>query len=366
MSRTTAPLAAAGRAAQYDIDWSAAVGKVVWIPGPHRRPTMTEASAQRMLRCTNRSFAKLLDLGLPYDDTDEGKRFEPYDVRNAGLYSGTGVTDVEVAMRMILSFMLGTPEELTRPRRWRYRLSLSAPIGPQPRELRQVFGPTPEAFGGELQSCEPMLGPPVERQGDLFPMFQGAEVSGELVTCGAEDPVRAPELQVAVRELLDCGVRWQFLPTSLELDPAAAMDLGAVNCVVLCSILEADLRELGFAAASYRGWMVGLSQSDHGWVEVTDEDGQVRCLDPSFGMLAEANGFGAADFADLVVGSRLNRVVPTRARLTQPFVVGGDPAAATANPTADPSGGAESTRPDVVSFSCQANKQAAAISAPAL
>lgn len=361
MSRTTAPLAAAGRAAQYDLEWQGAASKVVWIPDPHRRPTMTEASAQRMLRCTDRSFAKLLDLGLPYEDTDDGRRFEPYDLRNVGLYSGTGLTDVEVAMRMILSFMLGTPEELTRPRRWRYRLSLSAPVGPHARELRQVYGPTPEVFGGELQTCEPVLGPRVERDGHLFPMYQGAELAGELVTAGAEDPARAPELQVAVRELMGSGVHWQFLPTSLELEPTAAMDLGVANCVVLCSVLEADLRELGFEAASYRGWMVGLSQSDHGWVEVTDEDGQVRCLDPSFGMLAEGNGFGAADFADLVVGSRLNRIVPTRARLTHPFVVDGDPEATAAIP-----GGGTATGLDVVSFSCQAKKQAAAISAPAL
>jgi hypothetical protein len=69
--------------------------------------------------------------------------------------------------------------------------------------------------------------------------------------------------------------------------------------------------------------MAAISELDHGWVEVVDDDGKVKCLDPSFALLATGNGFGTPDFRELVVGSTVNRVVPTQARVEQDYVVDG-------------------------------------------
>lgn len=304
---------AAPRRALHDIDWLRAVATVAWVPDAHRNPTVPVSTAMRVLRCTDRSFARLLDLGLPATPGADGPLFDAIDLKNVGLYSGSQVTEIEASMRFLLRYMRAGAEALTCPRRWHFQLRLARRAGPA--EPRRVHAPTPEVFGGELHTLDGDDGT------GFVTLRHGDEVTGTLTTRGADDPVRAPAIRAVFRELVDSGVRWQYLPASLEVRPLEALNLGAGNCAVLCDVLERRLVEAGFDARAYHGWMAEVPSVEHGWVEVLDEDGRTKCLDPSFALLAAVPGFEAPEFAELVAGSRLNRVVPTRARLHHPFVV---------------------------------------------
>lgn len=308
---------------EHDIDWRQAVRDVVWIPAPHRVATVPVAAARRALRCTEASFARLVDLGLPSVDGPQGPLYDPTDLKNVGLYSRSHLTEVELSMRLMLSFMQASREELTKLRHWRYRLQLLAAAEPGARVIRRVYRPVPERFGGAFGSYAASVGPPPEMVGPFFRMAQGSEVTGTLMTRGAERVVRSPAIRQVVDELLDSGIRWHALPETFAADPREPTTLGIGNCGTLCAVLQQRLVDTGFEARSYHGWMTTLSEVDHGWVEVLDDDGTIKYLDPSFALLAVGNGFGPRDFRDFVIGSTLNRVVATEAPLDCPYVVDG-------------------------------------------
>lgn len=318
---SSTPRAAAPARRLHDIDWRTAVERVVWIPAEFRNPVVPRSTAMRILRCTEQSFAQLVDLGLPSEEGPDGPLYDPLDLKNVGLYSGSGVTEVEVAMRFILSYMRTTPEELTRPKTWGYRLRLLSDAEPEAPAMRRVYRPTPETFGGEVHAWEPTTGPRPEVDDVSLRMLQGAEVAGSMTTAGEGNPVRSPEIRTIMTELMESGVRWHYLPRQFELRAAEAYGMGAGSCCVLSLLLEDRLKEAGFEARSYHGWVVAASEIDHGWVEVVDEDGELKCLDPSFAMLATHNGFGTPDFHDFVIGSKINRMIPTKAPLRVPYVM---------------------------------------------
>ena len=323
---------------EHDIDWRQAVQEVVWIPSEYRVPTMSAPAARRGLRCTEASFAQLIDLGLPSTNGPDGLLFDLDDLKNVGLYSRSRVTDVELGMRLILAFMEAGRNELTKPRRWSYRLQLISTADPSERVIRRVYRPMPEIWGGELESFAASEGPPAEVAGPFFRMAQGSEVTGALTTRGAEQVVQAAGIRRIVTEFLDSGVRWHYLPAAFAADPLQPTSLGAGNCRTLCTVLCQRLTDAGFEARCNHGWMIAISEVGHGWVDVVDDDGKIKCLDPSFALLATQNGFGPPDFRDFVMGSILNRVVPTRAPLNGPLAIddGGE---------------------DVVAFMCRADEQ---------
>lgn len=311
--------------AEHDIDWRRAVQNVVWIPHPHREPVVPAAAARRSLRCTEASFEQLVDLGLPFTDGPGGRLFDAVDLKNVGLYSRSGVTEVELAMRLMLSFMKAPREELLKPRRWRYRLQLLSSAEPGARLMKKVYRPLPERFGGRVESAVLDGGREVEVVGPLFRMPQGSEVTGSLVTHGAEHVVRSPAIRRVVDDFLDSGIRWHALPPTFAADAQAPTAMGVGNCATLCAVLQQRLHEAGFQARSYHGWMTAVAEVDHGWVEVLDDDGGTKFLDPSFTLLATRNGFGSEESRELMTGSTLNRVIPTGAPLEESYVVDDEP-----------------------------------------
>lgn len=308
MTAPAVPVTAAGPPAR-DVDWRPAAAAVAWIPDGHREPSVPLVVARRMLRCSESSLQQLLDLGLPAAEGPEGPLFDPRDLKNAGLYSGSGGTDVEVAMRLVLGFLRSDAAELTRPKRWTFRLGVAGAAA-----ARSVFRPAPERFGGSFDGWDAGR-PAPDVDGPYVRVAPGAEVAGSMTSRGAEDPVRSPEIRELMREVVDGGIRWHYLPESLERRPDEALALGVANCAVLCTVLERRLRDAGYDARSYRGWILALAQSEHSWVEVVDDDGATKCLDPSLAVLADRNGFGSPGFRELAFGSRLNRIAPTAAPL---------------------------------------------------
>lgn len=324
-----------GQAVEHDIDWRRAVQHVVWIPEAYRSADMPAGAARRSLRCSERSFAQLVELGLPSTPGADGPLFDPVDIKNVGLYSGSGVTEMEQGIRLMLSFMQATKDDLMQPRRWRYRLQLVSSAPPGARTYKLVYRPTPEIFGGALESAT-SDGRPVEAQGPKFRVAQGSGVEGTLVTRGVERTLRSSTMRQVIDDFLGSGIRWHALPPAFAADPAAATALGVGNCATLCAALCDLLRGAGFEAIAYHGWMTAVSEVDHGWIDVGDEDGEIKALDPAFALLATGNGYGSPGFRELTMGSTLNRVIPTQAPLDAPYVHGPDEVAFLARPAVKP------------------------------
>lgn len=310
-------------AREHEIDWRRALEAVVWLPETHRNATVPMATARRALRCTERSFAQLIELGLPFVEGPEGPLFDAVDLKNVGLYSGSQATEVEMAMRLMLGFMRAPREDLIKAKRWRFRLALQTDVEAGARLLRRVYRPMPEMFGGTVDKVQSADGQACEVAGPFFRVVQGADAAGTMTVLGRELTLRSSEIRAIFDEFVDSGLRWHALPETFAAAPEEALALGVGNCGTLCAALCERLVGAGFEARTYHGWMLTPAEVDHGWVEVVDDDGEVKFLDPSFALLATGNGFGTIEFRDLTAGSFVNRVTPTRAPLDEPYIVDG-------------------------------------------
>lgn len=302
---------------RHDIDWSAVDGAVRWTPPQHRQGVLDEDTAMRWLRCTPASFAALRAHGLEPADTPDGPRYDGNDVRNAGLYSRSGHTEVEQALGAILSFLRGSPEEVFGPCAWAWELTALADDG-QPCRLH---APSPEVFGGTT-----VTGPSAGHDGRVAAVA-GVAVRGELITRGTPDPVLDPEIHAVTRDVLGSGVRWHHLADGLKRDPEAAYRAGVGNCDTLSAVLADRLVAAGRPAEVLRGWIVGMTTVPHSWVEVRDADGRAKVVDPSLLLLARHSLLGSPEFERLAFGAAPSRIVPTRCTLAESVAVteGGRP-----------------------------------------
>lgn len=299
-------------AGRHAIDWRPVVRDVVWIPAAHRVPSVSAMTAMRILRCTPESFAQLVDLGLPATEGPDGPLFDANDVRNAALYSRSGVTEVEIAMRSIFGYMRSGPEALVGDLGWDFSLQVQPIEGPETEPV-WVHRPAPEDFGGDLETIA------AELADDQVRLPVASPVGGRLRTAGVAATVRSRTVESIARDVLDSGLRWHHIPPSLEAAPAEATALGIGTCVTFSAVLEDQLRAAGYEVRTLRGWCIG-ALAPHDWVEVWDDDGQIKRIDPALALLATKNGLGTPEFADFVVGSALNRVVPTRCPGRRPLV----------------------------------------------
>ena len=91
------------------------------------------------------------------------------------------------------------------------------------------------------------------------------------------------------------------------------------NCDTLCAVLAERLTESGFAASVYRGWIIGITEVPHSWIEVNDDDRRMKVIDPSLLLLARHSSLGCPDFASKAFGATLSRIAPTRCHLDEPI-----------------------------------------------
>lgn len=313
-SRVTAPTAPV---ALHDIDWHPVAGAVVWTPAALRQPTLDEATALRILRCTPRSFAALRDLGLTPADTAAGLRYDANDIRNAALYSLSGRTEVEMAMRAVLSFLRGSDRDLFGERRWTYQMV------PGDGGDCLVHPVMPESFGGQTTGM--WIGDRVPAaDGPRMRVPSGMPLRGAFVSRGAPAPVRSALIRTLTEDLVGSGVRWHYLPQGAKRDAHAAFERGVGNCDTLSAVLAERLAGAGYEAVIYRGWIVGITEVPHSWIEVVDEDGQIKIVDPSLLVLAAHSSLGAPGFAAKALGARLSRIAPTRCPLAEPIGIDAD------------------------------------------
>jgi hypothetical protein len=309
------------RLIQHDIDWSPVAGAVLWMPERYREPTLDEATALRILRCTPRSFAALRDLGLEPGGEPGDPRYDANDIRNAALYSRSGRTEVETALGAILSFLRGSEAELFGERRWAWEMTPAPPAGGDTRDC-WVSPPVPEAFGGTAGPSGTGTGTgtiPAVRDGDRVLVPDGETLRGSMTTRGRPASVADQPIRAITAEILDSGVRWHHLSAGLKTDARAAFARGVGNCDTLSTILAERLAGAGYAPRTCRGWIIGITEVPHSWVEVTDGDGQIKVIDPSLLLLARHSSLGSPDFAPRALGAALSKIAPTRCPLAEPI-----------------------------------------------
>lgn len=252
------------------------------IPREHHVADTPRAEAARMLDCTEEALDAFVQSGLIVRDG----RFDSRDLFNLGLYSGTGRTLPEQAFAYALRWMRSATSELLAPRTSQFSETLRC-------------------------SCTgAMFAPPrCPRVDDLVISDRG--VSATIGTEGAVVPLRSPELIAIVRDFAALGLRWVKLPEPLRQDENLVLSHRVASCDSASRYLVRRCEEAGLRARTRIGWVIGMLDLVHAWMEVTDEDGITKVIDPIFALFATTLPDANPVLTDPTVSFRTNRLIPT-------------------------------------------------------
>lgn len=250
------------------------------IPREHHVADTPRAEAAKILDCTEEALDAFILSGL----TERDGRFDSRDLFNLGLHSGTGRTLPEQAFAYALRWMRSPTADLLAPRTSRLSVSLScscpSAVFASPRDARDV-----EVTDTSLTAT--------------------IETSGALV------PLRSPALRALVEEFAGLGLRWMKLPEALREDEDLVLSHRVASCDSASRYLVRRCRSAGLPATTRIGWVIGMLDLVHAWVEVTDEDGVTKVIDPIFALFATTLPDANPVLTDPTVSLRTNRLVPT-------------------------------------------------------
>ncbi|MGW0770445.1 hypothetical protein [Streptomyces sp. NPDC002676] len=262
--------------------------------------------AQEMLRCGPAEIDRLVAAGLPFEERDGVRCFDPNDLYNLGMYSGTSKTQPELAFRMLFRFTGRPVDDLLRNKTWDFQVRLECPdcAGEAPWRLEE---PDITRFGGVVADVtRPAAG------------TGSATYTATVTTTGALTPVVSPVLRKLTAEYLAAGYRWQMIPVAMQADYQLVHDLGATSCIAASLLLAERFREAGYRAEAKRGWFCGVLGGaldlPHASVELEDDDGRVKTIDIAKSQLAARLSGNTGGFRELCLGSIYNKVIPSTAR----------------------------------------------------
>ena len=250
------------------------------IPPEHHVADTPRAEAARILDCTEDALDAFVQSGLVMRDG----RFDSRDLFNLGLHSGTGRTLPEQAFAYALRWMRSSTEELLAPRTSRFSLTLNC-------------------------SCPAALFAPPCRARDLVITDRG--LTATVDTEGSLVPLRSPALIAIVRDFAAMGVRWVKLPEALRRDENLVFSHRVASCDSASRYLVRRCREAGLPARTRIGWVIGMLDLVHAWVEVADTDGRTKVVDPVFGLFAATLPDANPVLTDPTVSLRTNRLIAT-------------------------------------------------------
>ncbi|MBM7075407.1 hypothetical protein [Micromonospora humida] len=310
-------------AAQTD-SWLAALRRITLVPPAHREATVDRAGALGLLRCPAETLDLLVEAGLPVTGEGDERRFCHYDLINLGLYSGSGNSLPEIGWEFAFRFSLKPAATWTEPRSWRMTATLRCPdggCGTDPGWL--LHRPVPELTGGAASGWTSAAGPVTVTDDEVrLPAVPDlVTVDLDLVTAGRADRIVSPRLARLFADIRHGGPRFQMLPSSWQVDPDDTLANGVVNCVSASLYLERECRAMGYEAYARRGWLIGMMDLDHAWLEVRDDDGRIKAVDPVMALLARLLPGDRTAFEEFCIGSSLNRVLPCACRAEGPMAV---------------------------------------------
>ncbi|MCR3752111.1 transglutaminase domain-containing protein [Lentzea californiensis] len=296
--------------------WLAALDGLFTIPAGYRQEDVDRTGALDVLRCSDEVLTELVNAGLPH--AGEGELFDRHDLFNLALYSKSGTSAAELGIRFALRWMTHDPRTWFQPMRWTYSLTMTAPPDGSGPAAFAVARPMPELFGGRVErigaraagqvaETPPPTGP------DVVVVTEGgtAQVDAVLRTAGEPRTLRSRRLREIVSEYSHGDHRWARMPEELQRHPELVLPHGVAPCISVSLDLAAKARAAGYPARTRRGWILGVLDLAHSWLEVTDDDGQVKVVDPIFAGLADHAGGAHPDFRTACFGSALNRLLPT-------------------------------------------------------
>lgn len=272
-----------------------------FLPTPDDLATFdtTPADAAAVLSCDE---AAVEALGLRRVDG----RYDFTDVLNVAFHSGTGRSLPEMARRLLMRFAAAEPASWFEPLDW------TVAVRRAPAATGTFAFAVPDVGADGIEVAEdPGAGtpPPAVAHGHQADPYQvRLRITGERYEVGDARVHAAFDEVVGAFESGD--VHYQAISEALRIDHQRAWSLGVADCVVAGRVLADRLRADGFEARSRRGFLLGVVANDHGSCEVL-LDGQWRCLDPIFAVLAPVHGRdGGAELRAASVGSRFNRLLP--------------------------------------------------------
>ena len=280
--------------------WLDSLDRLFRIPPEFRDETVEWSRARDLLGGGDSLLQTLVDHGLPHSDSSGQIRFDRLDLINLSLYSGSGTSGAEVAMKYALRWMHDAPETLYTPRKWNFSIEVSCPhpegCGDEERSW-DIARPEPDRYGGRTET--------------LSVAKDGAAVEAVLVSNGAQRPLRSARLREIALEYSE-GYRWIQIPEQLQWQSELLLSHGIAPCIPASLDMAEKCRAAGFEARTRRGWILGMLDIVHSWLEVVDEDGLVKTVDPAFLILARDHAEKPhPGFREACLGSLLNRLMPT-------------------------------------------------------
>ncbi|MER5762182.1 hypothetical protein [Streptomyces sp. NPDC002082] len=305
--------------------WLDSLRDLLVIPPELRDEWVERDAALELLQCGREILDELLRAGLPHGGTPGAERFDRFDLVNLALYSGSGTSVPEKTMRYALRWMHADPEALFRPQRWNYSVALTPPAahgeGEPERTDWNLATPHPELSGGWTESLS--IGPEgaatLGEKDITASGTSGLTASGVLVTSGERREIVSEKLRAIVTSYGPDRFRWGRMPEELQWRKDEVLAQGYAPCISVCLELAERCREAGFEARTRRGWIMGMLDLAHSWLEVVDEDGLVKNVDPAFVILADHHAEAPhPDIAQAFTGSLLNRLLPTEHHADEP------------------------------------------------
>jgi hypothetical protein len=280
--------------------WLGSLSRLVPVPEAHARPTVPEARARATLGCSESAWRILREHGMPAYESPTGPVYDPNDVFNLALHSGSGTSMVERALCSTLRFLSEGPQIWDRKRSW--DVQLTAVCGAEPASDGPWTIWLPVHTMAARCPCPPV--------GALRAEGPALSLSAQVRTEGYFRPVRSARVIEIFSHLLGAGLHYAKFPASMTTEPVERLERGVVDCVSGSVVLADRLRAAGVAAEIRTGWLLGGLTSQHSWVEFKDADGQNKTLDLAFAALARTLFPASTGF----MGSRTDRLVATGLR----------------------------------------------------
>lgn len=290
--------------------WRQAAATVQRLPESLRTSPLTRREVLAVLRCGEAGLAELVEAGWATGTDDGGSPvFDRFDVLNVGLYSRTGRSLPEIGSLFVRHLGLVPEAELVSPRRWTAKVSASYTAcdtcrrGPCLVEYGEVA-----AAANVLASEKWRVNHSPKAPGETGSPLRRVELTGQATLAGSVAEVRNPDVLDAYRTLV-ADYTYQFLPRAAYAAMDVVEELRLVDCLAAATLLSRWLDERGLENVIRYGLLMGpVGSGTHAWVEVVDDDGEPKVLDPTLVMLAEAAPDSA--LARLACGSSLNVVLP--------------------------------------------------------
>ncbi len=288
----------------------ASLARLFPVPAEHRVADTGAAAAAELLGCDAATLADLVHNGLP----STGGRFDSRDLFNLGLHSGTGTTAPERAFGYTLRWLRSPTGALLAPRASTFALAARCAAAECPRPYSVVARPLAKRYDGDVGDLE-LTGSMLVVESTVVSAESAVAIASTLDTRGVLAPLRAPALRAVLREFLDARPRWVTLPEAMRADTSLLAGHGIVTCASGGLHLAAGCLAAGYPATTRIGWVIGMLDQVHAWVEVVDDDGETKVLDPTIALFAATLPGANPVLRDPSVSVRTNRLIPTGLRV---------------------------------------------------